>query len=122
MDKALEFITKQCADISAIDRHYFHQLFTSICIKDHESATNYLRGFTFGKAHAECANNKYTEAQLVDFAPAGLYNTKNMKNDTAFQLFLLEHDNGCTFTLEDIEKRSELMRKRPVRHPSVVLQ
>ncbi len=82
-DKALEFIKKQCASISAMDRHYFHHLFTSIHIKDNESATSFLRRFTYGKVQVESASNHYTEPELVDFVLAGLYNTKNMKYDTA---------------------------------------
>jgi hypothetical protein len=42
-DKALAFIQRQCADISAMEKHYFHQVFTSIRIEDKETATNYLR-------------------------------------------------------------------------------
>ncbi len=49
-DRALEFIKKQCADIGAMDRHYFHQVFNSIHIKDNKSVTNYLQCFTYGKS------------------------------------------------------------------------
>lgn len=88
-----------------MDRHYFHQLFTSIQIKENESVTNYLWCLTYGKAQAESANNEYTRAELVDFALAGLHNTKHMKYDTALQLFHLEHDNGQTFMLRRKEQK-----------------
>jgi hypothetical protein len=65
----------------------------------------YLWGFTFGKAQTENDNNVYTEVQLVDFALASLYSTKNMKYVTALQLFHLKRKNGHTFTLEDIEQK-----------------
>ncbi len=85
--------------------HYFHCLFTSIHIKDNESATNFLRRFTYGKAQAESASNIYTHAELVDFVLAGLYNSKSMKYDTIVQLLHLEQDNGRIFTLQDIEQK-----------------
>lgn len=103
-DKALVFIKKKYADSSAMDRNYFYQLFTSICIKDNESATNCLRCFTYGKAQAKSAANVFTKAQLIDFALSGLYTTKNMTYDAALHLFHLERDNGRSFTLQDIEQ------------------
>jgi hypothetical protein len=42
-DKALALLKLQCANVNALDKDYFHQLFTSIRIKDNESATSYLR-------------------------------------------------------------------------------
>lgn len=87
-----------------MDRNYFYQLFTSICIIDNESATNCLRCFTYGKAHAKSAANVFTKAQLIDFALSGLYTTKNMTYDAALHLFHLERDNGRSFTLQDIEQ------------------
>jgi hypothetical protein len=104
-DKALELIKLQCANVNALDKHHFHHLFTSIRIKDNESATSYLRRFGYAKTKAEGASNVYTEQQLVDFALSGLSATKNTKYETAVQLYNLEQDNGRTFTLQDIEQK-----------------
>jgi hypothetical protein len=73
------------------------------------------------KAQGESSNNEYPEVELVDFALAGLYNTKNMKYDTALQLFHLEHDNGSTFTLQDFQQKffridKETSRKASLSH------
>lgn len=118
-DKALAFIKCQCANISAMDKHFFHRLFTSIRIKDNESATNFLRRFTYGKAKAESASNIYTDAELVDFVLAGLYNSKSMKFDMAVQLFHLERDNGRIFTLQDIEQKFLTIDEKTSREASL---
>jgi hypothetical protein len=47
----------------------------------------------------------YSKQQLVAFVLSGLSNTKNMKYETAIQLYNLELENGKTFTLEGIEKK-----------------
>ncbi len=60
-DKALELIKLQCANVNALDKHHFHHLFTSIRIKDNESATSYLRQFVYAKTEAEGTSNVYTE-------------------------------------------------------------
>ncbi len=91
--------------MNALDKHHFHHLFTSIRIKDNESATSYLRRFVYAKTEAEGASNVYTEQQLVDFALSGLSATKNTKYKTAVQLYNLEQENGRTFTLQDIEQK-----------------
>jgi hypothetical protein len=41
----------------------------------------------------------------VTFALSGLSNTKNMKNETAIQLYNLEQDNGKSFTLQQLEQK-----------------
>jgi hypothetical protein len=75
-DKALTLIFKQCAHIEASDKHHFHHLFTSLRIRDTETATNFFRRFMFAKTEAEAAHNVYTDAEAVDFASAGLSSTK----------------------------------------------
>jgi hypothetical protein len=91
--------------VNALDKDHFHQLFTSIRIKDNESATSYLRRFAYAKTEAEGDNNVYSEQQLVSFVLSGLSSAKNMKYETAIQLYNLEKENGKTFTLEAIEKK-----------------
>lgn len=66
---------------------------------------SFLRRFTYGKAQAKSASNTYSEVKLFNFTLAELYNNKNMKYDTAFQLFHLKRDNRCIFTLQDIEQK-----------------
>jgi hypothetical protein len=70
-DKALELIQKQCAHISKMDKHHFHE-FTGLWIQHSESATNFLKQFTYGKTTAKDATNTYTDEQLVDHIFAGL--------------------------------------------------
>jgi hypothetical protein len=41
-DKALSFIKIQCANIGSEDTHHFHHLFSTLRIKDNESATNFF--------------------------------------------------------------------------------
>jgi hypothetical protein len=86
-DKALSFIKIQCAHINSEDTHHFHHLFTTLRIKDNESATNFFRHFTFARTEAEAAGNTYTEQQLVSFALAGMNNTSNSRYDIALQLY-----------------------------------
>lgn len=42
-DKALELIQKQCAYISRMDKHHFHEVFTGLKIRDNESAMSFLK-------------------------------------------------------------------------------
>jgi len=56
-DKALSFIKIQCANINSEDTHHFHHPFTTLRIKDNESATNFFRRFTFARTEAEAAGN-----------------------------------------------------------------
>jgi hypothetical protein len=104
-DQALIFIKSQCASTTADDTHHFHHLFTSLRIKENESATNFFRRFTFARTEAEGVGNTYQEASLVNFVLAGLAMSKNPKYDTAVQLYNLERDGGKTYTLEDVEKK-----------------
>jgi len=104
-DQALAFIKNQCASTTADDTHHFHHLFTSLRIKENESATNFFRRFTFARTEAEGVGNTYQEASLVNFALAGLATSHNPRYDTAVQLYNLERDGGKTYTLEEIEKK-----------------
>jgi hypothetical protein len=105
-DKALSFIKIQCANINSEDTHHFHHLFTTLRIKDNESATNFFQRFTFAKTEAEAAGNSYTEQQLVSFALAGMNNTSDSKYDIALQLYHLEREQVPTkFSLEHLEKK-----------------
>jgi hypothetical protein len=47
----------------------------------------------------------FSEVILVVFVLAGLFTIRNMKYETALQLFNLETDHSHIFTLQDIEKK-----------------
>jgi hypothetical protein len=113
-DQALLYIKNLCASINADDTHHYHYLFTSIRIKEQESATNYFRGFTFARTEAKGAGNTYTEQSLVNFALAGLTTSENQKYDTAVQLYNLERDSGKVYSLEDVKKKFFAIDKKPV--------
>jgi hypothetical protein len=93
-DKALAFVKTQCANVSALDKNYFHNMLTTMRIKESESATSFLCHFAYAKAEAEGADNIYFESQLVNFALARMHTSKNSKYDTAIQLYHLERENG----------------------------
>jgi hypothetical protein len=121
-DKALSFIKIQCANINSEDTHHFHHLFTTMRIKDNESATNFFRRcnfflhFTFARTEAEAAGNTYTEQQLVSFALAGMNNTSNLRYDIALQLYRLEREQDPTkFSLEHLEKKFFTMDEQTAR-------
>jgi hypothetical protein len=59
-DQVLLFIKNQCASTTADDTHHFHHLFTLICIKENESATNFFKRFTFARTEAEGIGNVYS--------------------------------------------------------------
>jgi hypothetical protein len=48
-NKALELMHKQCAHISRMDKHHFHETFTGLRIRDSESAMSFLKRFTYRK-------------------------------------------------------------------------
>jgi hypothetical protein len=89
-DKALELIQRKCAHISNMDKLQFHENFTGLSIKENESATSFLKRFTYGKTTAEAALNTYSEEQLIDFVLAGLRHTQKYVYRTAIQLYQLE--------------------------------
>jgi hypothetical protein len=115
-DKALAFIQSQCANISNEDKSHFHHAFTTLRIKENESATAFIKRFIFAKTEAESAGNLYSEHDLVSFVLTGLNSSKNPKYDTALQLYRLEREHGkMLFTLEDIEKRFFSMDEQTAR-------
>jgi hypothetical protein len=103
-DKALAFIQTQCANVSNEDKAHFHYAFSTLRIKENESATAFIQRFIFAKTESESAGNNYSEQDLVSFVLTGLNYSKNPKYDTALQLYRLEREHGkLTFSLEDIE-------------------
>jgi transposase InsO family protein len=115
-DQALAFIKTQCAHVSNEDKSHFHHAFTTLRIKENESATAFIRRFIFAKTEAESTGNLYTEHDLVSFVLTGLSFSKNPKYDTALQLYRLERDHGkMSFTLEDVEKRFLSMDEQSAR-------
>jgi hypothetical protein len=114
-DQALLFIKNQCASTTADDTHHFHYLFTSIRIKEKESATNFFRRFTFACTEAEAVGNVYSDQSFVKFALARLGTSKNAKYDTAVQLYNLERDSGKLYSLDDVEKKYFALDKKSSR-------
>jgi len=114
-DQALLFIKNQCASTTADDTHHFHHLFTSIRIKEKESATNFFRRFTFACTEAEAVGNVYSDQSFVKFALARLGTSKNAKYDTAVQLYNLERDSGKLYSLDDVEKKYFALDKKSSR-------
>ncbi len=93
-----------------MDKHHFHE-FTGLWIQHSESATNFLKQFTYGKTTAKDATNTYTDEQLVDHIFAGLWAATKDVYKMAIQLYQLEHHKGKIFSLEDIEKTSLRLMK-----------
>jgi hypothetical protein len=87
-----------------MDKHHFHEVFTGLWIRDSESATSFLKWFTYAKTTAEDATNTYTDEQLVDYVFAGLHNTTKDIYKTSLQLYQLERHQGKPFSLEDIKQ------------------
>jgi hypothetical protein len=87
-----------------MDKHHFHEVFTGLRIRDSESATSFLKRFTYAKTSTEAATNIYSEEQLVDYIFAGLRSTAKDMYKTALQLYQLEHHQGKLFSLGDVEQ------------------
>jgi hypothetical protein len=49
-------------------KSHFHHDFTTLRIKENESATAFLKRFIFAKTKVESAGNTYSEQELVSFA------------------------------------------------------
>ena len=98
-DKALELLQDQCAHISREDKSYFHERLVGLRIREDETASSFIKRFTYAKATAEAASNTCTDNQLVDFALAGLRSSKQDVYLTALQLYCLERLQGTKFTL-----------------------
>jgi hypothetical protein len=101
---ALALIQNQCAHISREDKGYFHETFVALRIRENETASNFLKRFTYAKTTAEAASNEYTTDQLVDYLLAGLRPSKVDVYRTALQLYRLERLQDKKFTLQDIEQ------------------
>jgi hypothetical protein len=115
-DKALAFIKTQCADISPEDTYHYHHVFTTLRIKDNESATYFFKRFTFAQTEAEAAGNTYSENQLVSYALAGFTSTHNHRYETALQLYRLEREQDPSkFTLAQLEKKFFSMDEQTAR-------
>jgi hypothetical protein len=106
--------------VSNEDKTHFHHVFTTLQIKENKSATAFIHRFIFAKTESESAGNLYSEGKLVSFVLTGLNYSKNLKYDTALQLYRLEHEHGkMSFTLEDIEKRFFSMDEQIARDKSL---
>jgi len=102
-DKALELIQKQCTHISCEDKSYFHETFICLRIRENESASSFLKRFTYTKTTVEAASNTCTDDQLVDYVLSGICPSKQDVYNTALQLYRLERLRSKKFTLQDIE-------------------
>jgi hypothetical protein len=103
-DKALELLQEQCAHISREDKSYCHEMLIGLQIQDNQSASNFIKRFTYTKTTAEAASNTYTNEQLMDFVLAGLQPSKQEFYRTALQIYRLDRLQGTTFTLREIEQ------------------
>jgi len=82
-DMALELLQEQCAHISREDKSYFHEQLIGLQIRESESASNFIKRFTYAKTTAEAASNCYTNDQLVDYVLAGIRSSKQDVYQTA---------------------------------------
>jgi len=73
-------------------------------IRENESASSFIKRFTYAKTTAEAATNIYTDDKLVDFVLAGLRSSKQTVYQTALQLYRLERLHQKQFTLREIEQ------------------
>jgi hypothetical protein len=103
-DKALKLLQEQCAHISREDKSYFHEQLIGLKIRENESASNFIKCFTYAKMTAEAVSNTYTNEQLVDFVLAGIRSFKQDVYRTSLQLYCLERLQGKQFTLREIEQ------------------
>jgi hypothetical protein len=103
-DKALELLQEQCAHISREDQSDFHQHLVRLKIRDNESASSFIKRFTYAKTTAEAAPNTYSNNQLMDFVLAGLRSSKQDVYRTVLQLYRLERLQGTDFKLREIEQ------------------
>jgi len=103
-DKALALLQEQCAHISREDKSYFHERLVGLKIRENESASSFIKRFTYTKTTSEAASNTYSDDQLVDFVLAGIRSSKQDVYRTALQLYRLKRLQGTTFTLREIEQ------------------
>jgi len=103
-DKALALLQEQCAHISREDKSYFHERLVGLRIRENESASSFIKRFTYAKTTAEAATIVYSDDELVDFVLAGLRSSKQTVYQTALQLYRLERLHDKKFTLREIEQ------------------
>jgi hypothetical protein len=103
-NKALELLQEQYAHISREDNSYFHEQLIRLKNRENESASNFIKCFTYAKTTAEAASNCYSDDQLVDFILAGIHSSKQDVYRTALQLYRLECLQGTMFMLREIEQ------------------
>jgi hypothetical protein len=65
-DKALQKLSSYCANITMIDKSYYHHEFTTLHLTENESATYFLKNFVIAKTKAEIAGNLYSDHDIVD--------------------------------------------------------
>ncbi|MFN9979363.1 MAG: hypothetical protein ACK53Y_05595, partial [bacterium] len=86
-DKALALLQEQCAHISREDKSYFHERLVGLKIRENESASSFIKRFTYAKTTAEAASNQYSDDQLMDFVLASIRSSKQDVYPTALQLY-----------------------------------
>jgi hypothetical protein len=104
MDSYFQHAIKQYAHISREDKSYFHEQLIRLKNRENESASNFIKCFTYAKTTAEAASNCYSDDQLVDFILAGIHSSKQDVYRTALQLYRLECLQGTMFMLREIEQ------------------
>jgi hypothetical protein len=86
-DKALELLQEQCAHISREDKSYFPEQLIGLKIRENESASSFIKCFTYAKTTSEAASNTYMNEQLVEnrmsTAPPCRYTTWNASKEKA---------------------------------------
>jgi hypothetical protein len=73
-------------------------------IRENESASSFIKRFTYAKTTAEAAANVYSDDELVDFVLARLRSSKQTVYQTALQLYRLVRLHDKKFTLREIEQ------------------
>jgi hypothetical protein len=104
-DKALELLQQQCANVTPIDKHHFHHLFTNTRMAHDESATNFLRRFIIERTQAEAANNTYTDEELVDYILTAMNTTTKTIYVLTIQFFQQARETGHPVSFNSIENK-----------------
>ena len=71
-DQALKLLSDQCADVTNVDKSFFHQFFINLKMFPILTATRFLNRFTVDRTQAERSNNSYTADELVDHCVSGM--------------------------------------------------
>jgi len=80
-------LQEQRAHISCEDKSYIHERLVGLKNRDNETASSFIKRFTYAKTTAEGTSNVYTDEQLVDFVLAGIRSSKQDLYRTALQLY-----------------------------------